>query len=219
MKDDGKFIVEVQYLLDTINDLTFDNIYHEHVNYWSVTSFHNFCEKLGYQIYKVEHIDTHGGSIRVYIDKGNTIQHESVNTFLSLEKSLGLDSDIAYKSFGNRIMIAKQNTIKNIKKLKGQGLKLIGYGSPAKATTLLNYFKITNEHLNYIIDDNSLKHNKIIPGVKIPIFSREKLKEDTPDVIIVMAWNFFEDIKKSNQHLIDKGIKFISIKELQNQII
>lgn len=216
MKDDGKFIVEVQYLLDTINDLTFDNIYHEHVNYWSVISLHNFCEKLGYQIYKVEHINTHGGSIRVYIDKGNTAQDESVNAFLNLEKSLGLDSDFAYESFGNRIMIAKENTIRNIKKLKAKGLKLVGYGSPAKATTLLNYFEITNEHLDYIIDDNPLKHNKFVPGVKIPIFSREKLKESIPDVIVVMAWNFFEDIKKSNQHLIDEGIRFVSIKELQN---
>ena len=102
-----------------------------------------------------------------------------------------------------------------IKKYKDQGLTLIGYGSPAKATTSLNYYKIKD--IDYIVEDNILKHNKILPGVKIPIYSKDKIKEKQPDIIIVMAWNFIEEIKKNNQDLINKGIKFISIKELQNE--
>jgi nucleoside-diphosphate-sugar epimerase/SAM-dependent methyltransferase/quercetin dioxygenase-like cupin family protein len=216
LKEDGCFIVEVQYLVDTINDLTFDNIYHEHVNYWSVTSLNNFFNRLGYKINKVEHIDTHGGSIRVYVKHKNYIPDLSVGEFLKREDSFGMTKYKTYLDFADRVKQAKTNVIKNIKELKDAGLTLVGYGSPAKATTSLNYYGITTNEIDYIVDDNPLKHNKILPGVRIPIYSREKLNEKLPDVIIVMAWNFIKEIKEGNQDLIDRGVKFISIKELQN---
>jgi SAM-dependent methyltransferase len=215
LKPEGCFIVEVQYLLDTIKDLTFDNIYHEHVNYWSVTAINNFFNRLGYSVSKVEHIDTHGGSIRVYIkNKGNKID-SSVSDFLQNEKEFGLTDYTTYTKFAKQVEQIKINVNNNIKKYKDQGLTLVGYGSPAKATTSLNYYNIKD--IDYIIEDNTLKHNKILPGVKIPIYSKDKLNEKLPDIIIVMAWNFIEEIKKNNQDLIDKGVKFISIKELQNE--
>ena len=216
LKEDGCFIVEVQYLVDTINDLTFDNIYHEHVNYWSVTSLNNFFNRLGYKISKVEHIDTHGGSIRVYVKGKSYIPHVSVNEFLKREEEFGITEYKTYLDFADRVKQVKTNVVKNIKELKSKGLMLVGYGSPAKATTSLNYYGITTNEIDYIVDDNPLKHNKILPGVRIPIYSREKLNEKLPDVIIVMAWNFIKEIKESNKDLIDSGVKFISIKELQN---
>ena len=93
---------------------------------------------------------------------------------------------------------------------------MVGYASPAKATTALNYYGITTNEIEYIVEDNPLKHNKVLPGCKIPIYSKDKLNEKLPDIIVVMAWNFVEEIKKNNQDLIDKGVRFISIKELQN---
>lgn len=215
LKENGTFVVEVQYLLDTIKDLTFDNIYHEHTNYWSVTSINNFFNRLGYNVYKVEHINTHGGSIRVYVNRGGEVQ-PSVAEFLQNESDFGLTDYKTYLDFAKRVEAAKANVNKNIKTLKDQGLTLVGYGSPAKATTSLNYYGITSNEIDYIVEDNQLKHNKILPGVKIPIYSKDKLNEKLPDVIIVMAWNFVEEIKKNNQDLIDKGVKFISIKDLQN---
>jgi nucleoside-diphosphate-sugar epimerase/SAM-dependent methyltransferase/quercetin dioxygenase-like cupin family protein len=215
LKEDGTFVVEVQYLLDTIKDLTFDNIYHEHTNYWSVTSINNFFNRLGYNVYKVEHIDTHGGSIRVYVNREDK-QQPSVTKFLQTESDFGLTDYKTYLDFAKRVETAKANVNKNIKALKDQGLTLVGYGSPAKATTSLNYYGITSNEIDYIVEDNQLKHNKILPGVKIPIYSKDKLNEKLPDVIIVMAWNFVEEIKNNNQDLIDKGVKFISIKDLQN---
>ena len=217
LKNEGTFIVEVQYLLDTINDLTFDNIYHEHVNYWSVTSIVNFFNNLGYSVAKVEHIDTHGGSIRVYVqNKGYKID-SSVGLFLNKEDDFGLTDYDTYLGFDKRVKQIKTNVLKNIKALKDQNLTLVGYGSPAKATTSLNYFGITSNEISYIVEDNPLKHGKLLPGVRIPIYSKEKIYENLPDVIIVMAWNFFEYIKQNNQDLIDKGVKFISIKDLQNE--
>lgn len=217
LKKEGTFVVEVQYLLDTINDLTFDNIYHEHVNYWSVTSIVNFFYNLRYNVTKIEHIDTHGGSIRVYIQNQGYEIDSSVKTFLDTENKFGLTNYNTYLNFSKNIEQIKSNVLKNIKSLKDQGLTLVGYGSPAKATTSLNYFGITSNEIDYIIEDNTLKHGKILPGVRIPIYSKEKLYDKLPDVIIVMAWNFFEYIKQNNQELIDKGVKFISIKDLQNE--
>ena len=216
LKPNGRFIIEVQYLLDTIKDLTFDNIYHEHVNYWSVISLRNFFNRLGYVVSKVEHINTHGGSIRVQIGHPGTEIDSSVNEFISNELEFGLTEYQTYLDFAKRVEHAKNNVNKNIKALKDQGLTLVGYGSPAKATTALNYYGVTSNEIDYIVEDNELKHNKILPGVRIPIYSKEKLNEKLPNIIIVMAWNFFEDIKRNNQDLIDKGVKFISIKELQN---
>jgi ABC-type Fe3+-hydroxamate transport system substrate-binding protein len=135
--------------------------------------------------------------------------------FLQQEEEFGLTNYCTYLDFADRVNKAKSNVNKNLKSLKNQGLTLVGYGSPAKATTALNFYGVTNKEIDYIIDDNPLKHNKILPGVRIPIYSREKLNEKLPDIIVVMAWNFIDYIKNNNQDLIDKGVKFISIKDLQ----
>ena len=219
LKKMGSFIIEVQYLLDTIKDLTFDNIYHEHVNYWSVTSINNFFAKHGYSVSKVEHINTHGGSIRIYVQNIGCKIDSSVSHFLKEEEKLGLTKYKTYLEFAQRVELAKKNAIRNIATLKNQGLMLVGYGSPAKATTSLNYYGITSDEIDFIIDDNPLKHNKLIPGVRIPIYSKEKLNEKIPDVIIVMAWNFIDEIKKNNQDLINKGVSFITIKDLESKTI
>jgi len=220
LKDDGVFIIEVQYLLDTIKDLTFDNIYHEHANYWSVTSLFNFFDNPvngnDWGIKKVEHIDTHGGSIRVYVQSSDVPVDRSVGDFLQKEKEFGFTGNEVYSKFAERVEKAKSNVNKNIKAFKDQGLTLVGYASPAKATTALNYYGMTSNEIDYIVEDNPLKHNKVLPGCKIPIYPKDKLNEKLPDIIIVMAWNFVEEIKKNNQDLIDKGVKLISIKDLQN---
>jgi len=101
--------------------------------------------------------------------------------------------------------------------LKQKYQTIVGYGAPAKSTTLLNYFGINNTTLDYIVEDNELKIDKFIPGVKIPIKSKEYFISNLPKVVIVMAWNFIDEIRKNNQDLIEKGVIFLSIKDLQNK--
>lgn len=215
LKPDGCFIVEVQYLHDTIKDLTFDNIYHEHVNYWTVGAMDAFCRRVGYVITDVEHIDTHGGSIRVYIQNiGHNVQ-PSVQKFFYSEKEFGLTNIGKFLEFAQRIETAKSTVNNNIKKFKDSGCRLVGYGAPAKATTSLNYYGVKD--IDYIVEDNTLKHNKIVPGVRIPIYAKNKIDEIRPDIIVVMAWNFFNEIVSNNQSLINSGIRFVSIKDLQNE--
>ena len=122
-----------------------------------------------------------------------------------------------YSSFGRNVEEIKITARNNMDVLKKIYKKIAGYGSPAKATTALNYFGINHEDIEYIIEDNELKHGKLIPGVNIPIKDKNYCNENLPDLIIVMAWNFFDVIVENNKELTDKGVKFISIKELQNQ--
>ena len=214
---DGTFIVEVQYLVDTIKDMTFDNIYHEHTNYWSVTSINNFFSNLNLSVVKVEHINTHGGSIRVYVKNLGNIVDGSVQQFLNDEISFGLTKLETYKDFGARVEKVKQNVRTNISKVKEKYDVICGYGSPAKATTSLNYYGITSNDLEYTVDDNPLKTGKYVPCVNILIRSRDYFLNNMPKAVIVLAWNFYSYIKANNQELVDKGVVFLSIKELENE--
>ena len=212
LKNSGTIIIEVQYLLNTLKDLTFDNIYHEHYNYWSLTSLDNFFKQFKVKIVKAEKINTHGGSLRVYIKKNkNSKIDTSVKKLLNEEEQFGLKSYSTYKEFGKKILRIQKNVKKNIKNLKSNGKKLIGYGSPAKATTSLNFYGVSSE-IDFIVEDNKLKHGKFIPGVRIPIVGKEKVI-DKNNIILVLAWNFYEDIKKNNMKLSDS---FVSIKDLEN---
>tara|TARA_B100001996_G_scaffold382632_1_gene375007 strand:- start:179 stop:2725 length:2547 start_codon:yes stop_codon:yes gene_type:complete len=207
----GTIIIEVQYLVKTLKDLTFDNIYHEHYNYWSLTSLNYFFKNISSKIYKAEIIDTHGGSIRIYVSKNKSIKiQNSVKKILKEEEKFGIKKFQTYKKFEEKILDIKKNVRNNINKLVSKHKNIVGYGSPAKATTALNFFGISKE-IKYIIEDNKLKHGKFIPGVKIPIISKRDLKEN-PDCVLVLAWNFFDEIKKNNKNL---SKKFISISELK----
>jgi nucleoside-diphosphate-sugar epimerase len=207
----GTIIIEVQYLLNTLQDLTFDNIYHEHYNYWSLTSLVYFFNQFDSTIYKVQRINTHGGSIRIYIKKGKKTKIEkNVKELLDEEEASGIKKYKTYQDFGNKINKLKENVIKNINKLTKNNKKIIGFGAPAKATTALNFFGISHQ-IDFIIEDNKLKHNKFIPGVLIPIKSKKALKEKNA-LILVLAWNFYDEIKSNNPNL---GKNFVNIKDLE----
>ena len=207
----GTIIIEVQYLLNTLQDLTFDNIYHEHYNYWSLTSLTHFFNNFNAKIFKAERVNTHGGSLRIYIKKDKNIKiDKSVKELLKIEDKFGIKKLKTYQIFGQKINTIRENVIKNIKKLKKDKKRLIGFGAPAKATTALNFFNISNE-IDYIVEDNKLKHGKFIPGVKIPIVSKNKIK-DQSNSVIVLAWNFYNEIKKNNKDISDN---FINIKDLE----
>lgn len=222
LKERGVFIVEVQYLVDTIRTLTFDNIYHEHVNYWSVTTMNSFFQRLGYNLFNVEHIDTHGGSIRCYISRNGVYPIVStVGRFLQQEDLFRIENYGTYKhGFADRVERLKAIVRENIELLNSKYSRVIAYGAPAKATTALNYYEITNKEIHYTIENNNLKVGKYIPGVNIPIVSKEfamnDLGEDLSNTaVIVLAWNFFNAIVKANQDMVDRGATFLSVKDLE----
>jgi aspartyl-tRNA synthetase len=197
-----------------LKDVTFDNIYHEHYNYWSVLSLSNFFKRLGLHITDVEHKKTHGGSIRVFIGSQSQDVKQSVSEFLQKEKEFGLDKLETYKEFSKKIEKCKEDSVSKIQSLKDEGKSIVGYGSPAKATTVLNYYGIDSNSIDYIIEDNEMKHGKLLPGVRIPIQGKNgQLDENPPDNVLVLAWNFFDYIKKNNQELVNRGCEFITLKD------
>ena len=130
---------------------------------------------------------------------------------LKEEEIFGIKDFKTYQKFGDDVYKIRKNVLKNIKKLKDKNKTIIGYGAPAKATTALNFFGISKE-IEFVVEDNKLKHNMFIPGVKIPIKNKSKIK-DKKNILLVLAWNFYEDIKKNNKDLSDN---FVNIKELES---
>ena len=211
LSKNGTIVIEVQYLLNTLRDLTFDNIYHEHYNYWSLTSLINFFNQFDAKIFRAEKIDTHGGSLRIYIKKNKKIKIENnVKKLINEEEIFGIKDFKTYQEFGEKVYQIKKNIIKNIDKLKNKSKIIIGYGAPAKATTALNFFGISKE-IDFIVEDNKLKHNKFIPGVKIAIKSKSSIKSKN-HTLLILAWNFFNEIKKNNS---DISNNFVNIKDLE----
>ena len=213
IKKNGTIIIEVQYLMNTLKDVTFDNIYHEHYNYWSLISLVNFFNNLSATIYRAQKIDNHGGSIRIYVKNNNKVKVEkSVKELLKEEEKFGIKKYQTYKDFAKKVYKIRDNVKKNISQLAKNDNKIVGYGSPAKATTALNFFGISNE-IECIVEDNKLKQGKFLPGMKIPIISKDKLNSK-PDYLLVLAWNFFKEIKENNKNL---AKNFISIKNLEKE--
>jgi len=209
----GTIIIEVQYLMNTLKDLTFDNIYHEHYNYWSLISLMNFFKQFQVKLFKAEKIDTHGGSIRIYIKKDKDVKIEkSVRELIKEEEKFGIKNFKTYQDFGEKVYKIRENVIKNLKILKKNKETIVGYGAPAKATTALNFFGISKE-IDYIVEDNKMKHNKFVPGVRIPIYSKNKILKKKP-LVLVLAWNFFNEIKKNNSEI---AKDFINIKSLESE--
>lgn len=211
LKTHGVFIIEVQYLANMFKDQTFDNIYHEHVNYWYVKTIEKFFTKLKASIFRVEKINTHGGSIRVFIKKNinkKIKKHKSVSTFISQEEQLGMNRLKIFKKFNKLVLQKKKFLKKNFNKLYKKNKIIIGFGAPAKATTLINYLKI-QKYISYIIDDNPLKNNKFIPNTNIKIIN--KPKDNFVDCVIVFAWNYFNEIKRKNKKLTNNFINLFGI--------
>ena len=130
---------------------------------------------------------------------------------LNEEKKFGIQKFKTYENFGKKVYEIRKNVLKKLSELKKSSQKLIGYGAPAKATTALNFYGVTDQ-IDFIVEDNPLKHNKYVPGVKIPIRNKKDIKNNN-NTLVVLAWNFFEDIKKNNINL---SKKIINIKDLEN---
>ena len=207
----GVFIFEVQYLLDLVQKNEFDNTYHEHTCYFSLHPLTRLIQKHGMDIFNVEHVDTQGGSLRVYASHAPLIYERdpSVSYYLNLEKSAGLNKKETYLELAKPPPVVKRKLNNLHQALKANVKKVVGYGAPAKGNTLLQYAGITNDEISYITDNAPSKQNKYTPGTHIPIVSPDKLKEDKPDYILILAWNYAPSILEREKWFSLGGGKFI----------
>ncbi|MAM42373.1 MAG: SAM-dependent methyltransferase [Thaumarchaeota archaeon] len=211
LKDDGIFVAEATYMVNMLEKKYFDLIYHEHVSYYCIRPLQRFFEKFDMEIFDVEDISTAGGSIRVYAKRkiGKHNITESVSNHLALENRLKMDQAVTYKNYGNEIEKCKNEIMKLLLQLKDDGKTIVGYGAAAKGNTLLNYFGIGTDILDYVVDIAEIKHGLFTPGKHIPILPTEKIDEDNPDYVLILAWNFADDIMKKHEQYRTNGGKFI----------
>jgi SAM-dependent methyltransferase len=211
LEDNGVFVIEVPYLADLLQKMLFDTIYHEHLSYFGVAPLVTLFNEFGMRIVDVKRIDSHGGSIRVYVTKSSSDleRKESVDLILRVEKEIGLSSLQTFLNFGSQVNVLKGKLLSMLKQFKAEGKRMVGYGAPAKGNTLLNCCNIGGDLLDYIVDESPLKHGLYTPGTHIEVIPTKYLREDKPDYALLLAWNYASEILEREQEFRRKGGKFI----------
>ena len=208
LKDDGVFVFEAHWVKNLIGEGGFDQIYHEHLCYYSLHALKYLVESTGFFIKDVKSVPMQGESLRVYAGKTEGAS-AAVGEFLQKEKEMGLTDVKTFLGFSDKVIKNAEEVKKILASLKQQGKKIVGYGAAAKGNTLLNYFKIGPDLLDYIVDTTPLKWGRYSPGMHIPVVPPEKLKTDIPDYIFLLAWNYTDAILEKERGLREKGVKFI----------
>lgn len=210
LADDGLLVIEVGYLLDVYENAWFDTIYHEHLDYHSVKPLVAFFADLDLQVIDVQRISPQGGSIRVIAQKagGPRKVNESVAALVDLEERAGLHRAGTFVAFNERINGVKARLRELVTAVKAEGKSIAGFGAPTKATTFLTHFDLGGV-LDFLVDENPLKQNLYSPGHHIPVVPAEAIYERRPDFVLILAWNFAENIMQRHQRYRDEGGKFI----------
>jgi SAM-dependent methyltransferase len=206
----GVFVIEAHYLVDLLAQGAFDTIYHEHVSYWALGPMVYLFDHAGMQVVHAERLPLHHGQIRVFVQrKGEGRPATSVAELLALERSLGIDQFATYQGFSHRVQKIKTDLQATLGELRRMGKKLAAYGAPAKGNTLLSFLEIGPEILPYIADRSVLKQGLYTPGRHIPVVSPERLLTDQPDYVLLLAWNFVDEILAQQAEYRRQGGKFI----------
>ena len=210
LADDGILVIEVPYLVDLLNNLEFDTIYHEHLSYFAVRPLVTLFSRFGMGIVKVDRIGVHGGSLRLYVQKSaDSLSSPSVNELLKLEMEAKLDSLDTYRKFADGVAQVREDLLSLLRALKAQGARITGYGAAAKGNTLLNYCKIGTDILDCITDTTPLKQGRYTPGMHIPVLPESHFHEASPDYALLLAWNYANEILQKEEKYRQAGGKFI----------
>lgn len=197
LKPCGTIVIEFQYVISLIKRYQFDTIYHEHYSYYSLTSVNNILKSQNLRIYNVDKINTHGGSLRIYVCHDNYLKevNKKVKQILKEERNV-VNSPKFYKNLNFKVNKIKKDLLKFLIKLKNENQKVCAYGAAAKGNTLLNFCKINSELIYCIFDNSKSKQGMFMPGSHIPVLSSKSIKKIKPDYILILPWNIREEIKK-----------------------
>lgn len=207
---DGVFIIEAPYLVNMLDRLEYDTIYHEHLSYLSLTPLVPFFHKCGMELFDVLESDIHGGSMRMFVARKG--QHEiskTVQEFLELEKTREIHSLEFLNSFAEKVSAHREELVWLLKSLKRDGKRIAGVSAPAKGMTLLNYCKIGSETLEFLTEKSSLKVGRFAPGSHLPVRLDSDLITEDIDYALLLAWNFKDEIMANLSDFSNKGGKFI----------
>lgn len=208
--DDGTFVIEVPWARDLLDKNEFDTIYHEHVSEFSLLSVEKLADFFGLEVVDAIKLPVHGGSMRVSLRRRGTARPTAVvGEMLRQEAAEGMLRAETYTAFADRIDDIGRRLKAMLGEMKTQGLTLAGYGATAKGNTLLNYFQIGPDLLDFVVDRNPLKHGLFSPGMMIPVVGPEAIEGRRPDVLLVLAWNFFDEIREQQSAFLERGGRFL----------
>ena len=208
LKDDGVFVVQFMYMKNIVQNIAFDQIYHEHLLYYTLKTIEKLLNLHGLSLFDAYFSSIHGGSIIGFIS--HTGKKQKTKRLLGLikkEEDLKCNEYETYQKFAKNIEVLKRENLEFLAKRREEDKTIYAMGAPVKGNTLLNYFEISKDTISYLVEKNPLRKNMFSPGRHIPIIMEDEIK-NPPDVYYVLAWNFKKEILKNNQHLLEKGVEF-----------
>ena len=213
LKPNGVATFEFPHLMQLVKHTQFDTIYHEHFSYLSLTAVNQIFDHNGLQVFDVEEISTHGGSLRVFAqrkDQGQHLVSEAVSALLSREIFAGTKTEAFYADFQQKADRIKYDLVDFLIKAKRDGKKVMGYGAAAKGNTLLNYAGIRSDLLLSVVDRNPAKQNKYLPGSRIPIVDESIIRQQKPDYVLILPWNLRQEVTVQLKYISEWGGKFVT---------
>lgn len=208
---DGCFVFEVSYLLDVVEKTLFDTIYHEHLSYHTVCALQPFFRRHGMELVGAQRVDTHGGSLRgiARLAGGQARPDATVDGLLRLEAERGLDNEMTFQQFHSEIARTRSELVGLLGSLRANGKRIAGFGAPAKATTLMYHFGLGSDVIEFIVDDSPLKQGLLSPGLHVPVLPAKAIAERRPDYLVILAWNFADQIMRKHEDFRATGGHFI----------
>ena len=211
LRDDGIATLEFPHLLRLLDGLQYDTIYHEHFSYFSLGTIIEIFRSHDLDVYDVEELRTHGGSLRIYAQRagGPHATSTAVGDLLAREGEAAIRSHVRYSSFAEDVKESKRSLLDLLISLRRDGKQVVGYGAPGKGNTLLNYCGIRTDLLDYTVDLNPYKHGLFTPGTHIPIHPPEQIAATRPDYVLVLPWNLVAEISEQLAYVRDWGARLI----------
>ncbi|HEV7239610.1 MAG TPA: class I SAM-dependent methyltransferase [Thermoanaerobaculia bacterium] len=207
---DGVVTMEFPHLLELVLHNQFDTIYHEHFSYFSLLTVRQIFDAHGLQIFDVDRLPTHGGSLRIYAaHTGRQEIDERVHALEAEERTRGLDRLETYQRFGEQVRQTKRALLDFLIRAKEEGKRVVAYGAPAKGNTLLNYCGIRTDFIDYTVDRSPHKQGLFLPGTRIPIHAPERIRETRPDYVLILPWNLREEIVEQMRDVREWGGRFV----------